>query len=120
MGEVTSSSSPAQTFPWSGIAQAKFRHVGVGRRVLGQSTLDYARELAVLRREMRGEIAVRIDGLVYPHQGSTSNTRAPVSTLEGNIEEQRIACVTEMDTLHESLGETPPTMLAANHNYEDY
>ncbi|EEU46553.1 uncharacterized protein NECHADRAFT_37523 [Fusarium vanettenii 77-13-4] len=87
MGEVTNSSSTAQTFPWSGIAQAKFRHVGVDKRVLGQSTLDYARALAALKRRMRGQIAVRIDGLVYPHQGSTSNTRALVSMLEGNIEE---------------------------------
>lgn len=118
-GDVASSSSPAQTFPWSGIAQAKLRHVGVGRRVLGQSTLGYARELAALKRKMRGQIAVRIDGLVYPHQGNTSNTRAQVSTPEGNIEGQRIACVTEMDTLHDSLGETPPTMLTVNHNYED-
>ncbi|WAO88456.1 NACHT domain-containing protein [Fusarium falciforme] len=86
-GDMASSSPPAQIFPWSGIAQAKLRHVGVGRRVLGQSTLSYARELAALKRKMRGQIAVRIDGLVYPHQGNTSNTRAQVSTLEGNIED---------------------------------
>lgn len=120
MGEVTSSSSPVQTFPWSGIAQAKLIHFGVGRRVLGQSTIDYAREMAALRRRLRGEIAVRIDGLVYPYQGNTSNTRAPVSIPQGNIEEQRIACSMDMDTLHDSLAETPPTMLTVNRNYEDH
>ncbi|KAM5350010.1 hypothetical protein ACJ41O_006515 [Fusarium nematophilum] len=59
------SHTQGQTGIWSGIARARLRLVGWNSRHPDESMIDYASRLARIRREMRGQIAICIDGLVY-------------------------------------------------------
>ncbi|KAJ3537040.1 hypothetical protein NM208_g6475 [Fusarium decemcellulare] len=87
--EDAASHSPAQTVPWSGIAQARMRLVSLNSRAVGESTLQYASKLGRIKRDMRGRIAIVIDGLLYPHHTNRPNqiTRTGSIRIE-NMAEQ--------------------------------
>ncbi|KAF4990936.1 hypothetical protein FDECE_14196 [Fusarium decemcellulare] len=85
--EDAASHSPAQTVPWSGIAQARMKLVSLNSRAVGESTLQYAAKLGRIKRDMRGRIAIVIDGLLYPHH----TNRPDQTTRTGSIRIENMA-----------------------------
>lgn len=120
MDEEAGSSPPAQIIPWSGIAQAKLRHIGIGGRMPDESTLDYAKYLSTIKKDMRGRIVTNIEEWVYADDISrTFGVTGPIPAREESGAEQRATGGVGMDTSPIGSSETSPTMLTVRKDHQE-
>lgn len=56
---------PQTQKPWSGTAKARLRLSGVREMQPDESFINYAKRLAMIRKEMRGSVVLTTEGLIY-------------------------------------------------------